>query len=142
MDGKPVVFVFGSNLLGVHGAGAALYARKHCGAVLGVGVGPTGRSYALPTKGKRGKNNQLLTLSLMQIGRHAERFMQHAGLEWRTMFQLTAIGCGLAGYTNEQICPLFQNCSTNILLPPEWLEISGLPPERHWQYGQFQWERR
>lgn len=74
MTGKAVeIFVFGSNLAGRHGKGAALYAREHYGAVYGVGVGPTGSAYAIPTK-----DGKLRTLPLDQIKKHVDAFLAYA----------------------------------------------------------------
>ena len=135
-DGKPVIFVFGSNLSGVHGAGAAKAARNRHGAEMGVGVGPTGAAYALPTKGYAPR---LPTLSVEEISRHAKDFKDYAvRCEYRSLFQLTAVGCGLAGHHPRDIAPLFADCPNNVLLPPEWRSfLDRLPDERFWRYGQF-----
>lgn len=122
-DLRPI-FVFGSNLAGIHGAGAALYARQHYGAVLGVGVGPTGHAYAIPTKDQR-----LRTLSLGAIAPHVSDFIAHAVARPRMLFQVTAIGCGLAGYKVPDIAPLFARAPENCLLAPDfaiWLHDQGL----------------
>ncbi len=109
------VFVFGSNLAGRHGKGAALYARQRCGAIYGQGEGLQGRSYAIPTKDER-----LRTLSLERIDMYVARFIvfarEHPGLT----FRVTRIGCGLAGYTDEQIAPLFATAPANCELPDGW----------------------
>jgi hypothetical protein len=141
------VFVFGSNLAGRHGKGAALYAKQHHGAVYGIGVGlqggttsggpSTGYSYAIPTK-----DHNLKTLPLSEIEVYVHQFLDFA-LECMTkkpdfIFQLTPIGCGLAGYKPEDIVPLFQSWSIaygntdednypcmpyNIILPEEFLNV-------------------
>lgn len=110
------VFVFGSNLAGRHGKGAALYARQHHGAVYGLGEGFHGESYAIPTKDAR-----LKTLPLPAIQEHVYRFMGFAAAHPEMRFQVTAIGCGLAGYKPEQIGPMFAGASANCDLPPEFL---------------------
>lgn len=135
MRGTPAVFVFGSNLSGAHGAGAALFARRKRGAQLGVGVGRTGCSYALPTKGFK---PSLPVLPLERVRHYAEGFKSYAAAHPELLFQLTAVGCGLAGYSNEQIAPLFAVTSFNVLLPPEWREILAdvYPPERFWDYAE------
>jgi hypothetical protein len=113
--GEDRIFVFGSNLAGRHGAGAALFARKHCGAIYGVGEGRQGQSYGIPTKDAR-----LQPLPLEQIRLHVESFLAHARHCSRETFQLTAIGCGLAGYKPEQIAPMFSGAPPNVHMPPEF----------------------
>jgi len=109
------VFVFGSNLAGRHGKGAALWARQHRGAVYGQGWGIQGDSYAIPTKGFK-----LETLPLAQIQGFVSEFLDFARKYWMRQFQLTPIGCGLAGYRREQIEPMFQGAPDNVIWPPEW----------------------
>lgn len=113
-------FVFGSNLQGRHGAGAALTAKTSWGAEQGVGVGPTGNAYALPTK-----RTPYETLPLDQIQLHVEEFLKHAANHPDVRFQVTAIGTGLAGYKHEQIAPMFEHAPKNCLLPTEWNIIFG-----------------
>lgn len=110
------IFVFGSNLAGRHGKGAALYAKQHYGAIYGQGVGRQGNSYAIPTKDER-----LRTLDLDSIMRHVMRFMSYAMANPKTVFRLTPIGCGLAGYRPEQIAPMFYAAPPNVKRPPEFL---------------------
>lgn len=103
------IFVFGSNLRGIHGAGAAKEALKKFGAELGVGVGLKGRSYAIPTKGKN-----IETLSLKEIRSYIDQFVQFTLDHPEMHFFVTRVGCGLAGYEDRQIAPLFKgavNCS-------------------------------
>jgi hypothetical protein len=111
------VFVFGSNLAGRHGKGAALYARRCYGAVYGVGEGRTGNAYAIPTKGHR-----LETLPLDKIKASLFWFAEYARLTPEDKFLLTPIGCGLAGYTREEIRPLVEavNMPPNVVLTKEW----------------------
>jgi hypothetical protein len=111
------VFVFGSNLAGRHGKGAALWARQNRGAVYGQGHGIQGDSYAIPTKGY-----QLETLPLPLIAGFVAEFLEFARKYWMRQFQLTPIGCGLAGYKREQIEPLFAGAPDNVIWPPEWSE--------------------
>jgi hypothetical protein len=110
-----MIFVFGSNLRGAHGEGAALYGRQNHGAIYGQGIGLQGNSYAIPTKDAR-----LRTLTLDEICRHAQNFMAFAASHRHLRFQVTPIGCGLAGYTPEQIAPMFRNAPANCVLPPEF----------------------
>lgn len=110
------IFVFGSNLRGAHGKGAALAAVKEHGAVYGVGEGRMGNSYALPTKGHR-----IETLSLDQIRiRSVHNFLSYARLHPELTFRLTPVGCGLAGYKPDQIAPLFSGAPANVIIPEEF----------------------
>lgn len=120
--GRAVIFVFGSNLAGRHGKGAALYARQHHGAIYGQGVGLQGNSYAIPTKDAR-----LKSLPLEEIRRYVEDFKAFAHSHLEMTFQVTAIGCGLAGYRPGQIAPMFGASPANCILPPEFVEVMGDP---------------
>lgn len=110
------IFVFGSNLAGRHGAGAALAARQYHGAIYGQGVGRQGNSYAIPTK-----DEQLRALSIDRIRLHVDAFIEYARSHPELIFQVTRVGCGLAGYCDKDIGPLFANAPTNCQLPHEWL---------------------
>ena len=110
------VFVFGSNLAGRHGAGAALAAKNLFGAKYGVGIGWSGNSIAIPTKDKN-----LTTLSLFEIEVSVLGFIKTTELTLDKSFFVTRIGCGLAGYKDEQIAPMFKGCNPhNISFPKEW----------------------
>jgi hypothetical protein len=109
------IFVFGSNLAGRHGKGAALFASKKHGAVYGQGVGLQGKSYAIPTK-----DAKLNTLPLEDIQKHVDEFKQFATEHPDQIFQVTAIGCGLAGYRPKQIAPMFADAPPNCELPDEF----------------------
>lgn len=109
------VFVFGSNLAGRHGKGAALYAREHHGAIYGVGSGRQGNSYAIPTK-----DRWLETLPLNVIRIYVNTFITYAMLFQELTFNVTRVGCGLAGYTDEEIGPMFYDAPKNCNLPEEW----------------------
>jgi hypothetical protein len=111
----PVIFVFGSNLAGRHGKGAAKDAVAHHGAVYGQGSGLQGNSYAIPTK-----DYQLRPLPLADIALHVEKFKRFAALNPRLRFMLTPIGCGRAGYTPAEIAPMFAGSPPNVDLPPEF----------------------
>lgn len=113
-----MIFVFGSNLAGRHGKGAALYARQHHGAIYGRGVGRQGDSYAIPTKDER-----LRTLPLDIVHEHVRDFLEYASVHHSLRFQVTAIGTGLAGYSHEQIAPMFEGAPSNCVLPAEWAGI-------------------
>ncbi len=109
------IFVFGSNLAGRHGAGAARAARICYGARHGVGVGRMGRAYAIPTK-----DRELRPLPLREIGHYVRDFIAYARANRGERFRVTRIGCGLAGYTEAQIRPLFTGAPDNCDF--EWLE--------------------
>lgn len=109
------IFVFGSNLAGIHGAGAARYAFEHHGAQMGVGVGRTGNSYAIPTK-----DAYIRTLPLEFIKKHVEAFLIHASWNKDDVFKVTRIGCGLAGYSDSDIAPMFRGAAINCIMPAEW----------------------
>lgn len=109
------IFVFGSNLAGRHGAGAALHARQFYGAVYGVGQGPTGSAYAIPTK-----DQALKPLPLAAIQGFVDLFIEYAVAHPELKFHVTPIGTGLAGYKHEQIAPMFKKAPENCQLPMEW----------------------
>jgi hypothetical protein len=109
------IFVFGSNLAGIHGAGAALHARLHHGARQGLGIGLVGTSYAIPTK-----NEHLETLPLTVIKSFVDRFIDYARATPELTFFVTRIGCGLAGYTDEEVRPMFHDAPDNVELPEGW----------------------
>lgn len=118
---EELVFVFGSNLAGRHGKGAAHTAARFYGAEDGVGIGTTGNSYALPTKDK-----DLKTLPLDDIEEWVAGFLEYVQESPKTKFQVTRIGCGLAGYKDEDIFPMFKDAPPNVLLPGLWLDKMGL----------------
>jgi hypothetical protein len=109
------IFVFGSNLAGRHGKGAALSAVREHGAIYGRGIGLQGRSYAIPTK-----DYQLKTLPLDSINRHVQAFIEFASKRPDMVFNVTRIGCGLAGYKDWQIAPMFRDAPDNCNLPEGW----------------------
>ncbi len=102
------VFVFGSNYAGRHGAGAAKEAAQRWGAEYGRGIGRTGHAYGIPTK-----DEALRPLSLAAIGDHTQVFLAYAALHPELHFYVTRVGCGLAGYTEEQIRPMFEGAPDN-----------------------------
>jgi len=108
------IFIFGSNLSGHHAGGAASYARKNFGAMQGISTGRSGRTYAIPTL-----TQQYEKLSIEGIHYHIEEFISYAHLFPHMTFKVSAIGCGIAGFTVEEIAPLFQKAITvkNIQLP-------------------------
>lgn len=119
------VFVFGSNLNGAHGRGAARHARTYLGAEDGVAEGMTGAAYALPTK-----DEKLQPLPLEAIADYVRRFIEHARSNPDTLYLVTRIGCGLAGYSDDDIYPLFADAPSNCMLPGVWMarRDPSLPP--------------
>lgn len=115
------IFVFGSNEAGIHGAGAALYAMENHGAKYGVGWGLQGTSFAIPTKDRR-----IRTLPLERIQEYVSTFLEFAKVHDELTFVVTRIGCGLAGYTDEQIGPMFKGAPKNV----EFFEERG---QIHWE---------
>ena len=109
------VFVFGSNLAGMHGGGAARVARLRFGAVMGNGVGMQGRSYAIPT----------MQGGTETIRPYVNDFIAYAKEHPELTFLVTPIGCGIAGFEPEDIAPLFELASyvENIWLPKSFWEV-------------------
>lgn len=114
-----MIFVFGSNLAGRHGKGAALYALQNKGAVYGIAVGRQGNSYAIPTR-----NKHLQTLPLETIKLYVNSFIDYADYNSDLEFEVTRIGCGLAGYKDEQIAPMFKTAPLNCHLPEGWRKMN------------------
>ena len=108
------IFVFGSNLSGFHGGGAAAVARQKFGAVWGKGVGLQGNSYAIPT----------MQGGVDTIRPYVDEFIGFAKQHPELTFYVTRIGCGIAGFHDRDIAPLFENAIDveNILLPREFVE--------------------
>jgi hypothetical protein len=118
------IFVFGSNESGIHGAGAARTALSF-GAKMGKGFGPSGQTFAIPTK-----DWNIETLSIPHIAPYITRFLDYTRNNPNLIFLVTKIGCGLAGHTIESIAPLFQGYPPNVILPEEFLEINRLRLDR------------
>ena len=123
---KHEIFVFGSNELGVHGAGAALYAKDKYGAAWGMGFGPSGRSFAIPTK-----DWDIERLPLSAIEAYVNRFIAYANHQHTLSFKITQIDCGLAGFTKEEIAPLFKNSPDNCYFDEAWKPILG-DKKKYW----------
>lgn len=122
---QDLVFCFGSNERGRHGAGGALDAKQRYGAIEGQGEGLQGQSYAIPTK-----DRAIQTLPLERIAQHVDRFIDFARAHPDLKFQMTRIGCGLAGYQDAQIAPLFKDAPENVLLPGIWEYVRGRHVQR------------
>lgn len=114
------IFVFGSNLLGIHKKGAALTALEKYGAKLGQGIGLQGNSYAIPTK-----ENPRRTLDLCSINKFVADFILYASYTPEHNYSVTPIGCGLAGWRPEHIAPMFHRVFDlkNVKLPKEFVEF-------------------
>jgi len=115
------VFVFGSNLAGRHGAGAARLAVLKFGAVYGKGVGLQGQTYALPTK-----DSKLQTIPLCKLNVFIGAFLTDCRTKDGKTFLLTKIGCGLAGLTVPEVAGLFKNylpLPPNLVLPKEFHDL-------------------
>lgn len=97
------VFVFGSNLAGIHGAGAAKVAHEKYGALWGKGIGLHGMTYAIPTKG-----TMLGVLPLDMIKEYVDMFVRDSVYFEDSKYFVTRVGCGLAGYKDEHIAPMFK----------------------------------
>lgn len=108
------IFVFGSNLAGRHGAGAAKFAMR-LGAEYGNGIGIQGLTYAIPTK-----NENLEVLDVTSIGTHVKDFIEYARSNPSTSFFVTRIGCGLAGYRDSEIAPMFNDSPVNCIFSKDW----------------------
>ncbi len=106
------IFVFGSNLAGMHGGGAALIAYRKFDAIMGQGVGLQGQSYGIPT----------MQGGVETIRPYVDEFIQFAKEHSDLTFLVTRIGCGIAEFTDEEIAPLFEKAHDveNIVLPPNW----------------------
>lgn len=118
--GRRQIFVFGSNKAGRHGKGSAKHALDNHGAIYGLGWAMQGDSYAIPTKGYN-----LEVLPLKDIKRYVEGFLRFASSQHGKDldFNVVAIGCGLAGYSPEDIAPLFKGHPDNVYLPDEFERV-------------------
>lgn len=107
------IFVFGSNLAGQHHGGAARMAHDRFGAEWGVGVGPTGQCYAIPT----------MHGGVEDIKPYVDEFVEYVRKHPNNRFLVTRIGCGIAGFTDEEMAPLFKELkdTPNVCLPEDWL---------------------
>lgn len=112
------IFVFGSNLAGAHGGGAARQAYDMFGAEWGVGVGRTGQCYAIPT----------MQGGIDTIRPYVDEFITYAKQHHELIFYVTRIGCGIAGFRDAQIAPLFSAAKDlpNVALPQGWRELCNI----------------
>ncbi len=105
------VFVFGSNAGGLHGGGAARVAYERFGAVWGEGHGLHGASYAIDTMS-----------GLDVLAEEAATFLEFASAHPELTFLLTPVGCGIAGFTPEQVAPFFCDAPANVVIPKSFAE--------------------
>lgn len=115
LPGLKRIFVFGSNQLGIHGAGAAKWAVDHAGAIYGQPCGGQGQSYAICTK-----NFKMEPLSLDHVRWGVHGLLREAAKRPDLTFYVTPIGCGLARRSPSDIKPFFDGHPSNIILPPEF----------------------
>ena len=108
------IFVFGSNLQGMHGGGAARLAYEKFGAIWGQGVGLQGQSYGIPT----------MHGGVDAIKPYVDEFIEFAKSHPELTFLVTRIGCGIAGFRDEEIAPLFKECIEidNVILPRTFVQ--------------------
>ena len=111
---KNEIFVFGSNLQGMHGGGAARLAYEKFGAIWGQGVGLQGQSYGIPT----------MHGGVDAIKPYVDEFIEFARSHPEMSFLVTRIGCGIAGFRDEEIAPLFKECIEidNVILPRSFVK--------------------
>ena len=109
------IFVFGSNIEGMHGGGAARIAYEEFGAIWGKGVGLQGQSYGIPT----------MHGGVDVIKPYVDEFVNFAKSHPELKFLVTRIGCGIAGFTDEEIAPLFKDAIEieNIYLPKSFYYV-------------------
>lgn len=113
-----MIFVFGSNLAGIHGAGAALYAYENCGAEWGYGEGLMGNSYALPTK-----DNSIQKMHWFEVKENIRRFVNFAKDSPELTFALTPVGTGLAGHSKKDVWEALREFGLpdNVYLTSSWV---------------------
>lgn len=114
----PMIFVFGSNEQGFHMGGAAAFALKKKDAVAGQGQGFAGWSYAIPTCTVR--DGKVRTLTLSAVRRYVRKFIRDARKSQNFKFQVTRIGCGIAGFKDSEMAPLFKDAPSNCYFDVEW----------------------
>ena len=110
------IFVFGSNLSGSHGGGAALLAYNRFGAIWGQGVGLQGQSYGIPT----------MHGGVEAIKPYVDEFIAFARAHQEYKFLVTRVGCGIAGFTDQEMAPLFKDAIDveNVILPKEFVDYN------------------
>jgi|HubBroStandDraft_3_1064219.scaffolds.fasta_scaffold253542_2 hypothetical protein len=115
-----MIFVFGANEKGMHGGGAARAAVLHHGAIMGIGYGLQGESFGIPTMA-----------GFEDAKENIDRFLEYARNHPTLEFQVTRIGCGIAGFKDEEIAPLFIAAPDNCLFDEAWKPFLG-GDKRYW----------
>lgn len=123
-----MILVYGSNLDGANLGGAARAAKLHFGAIDGIGEGITGHAYALPTVG-----HDFAPMPLAEVKIHVERFI-HFAHGYPKVFKVTRVGCGIAGFKDSNIAPMFADAPFNCLFDEVWREFL---PDRAQFWGSF-----
>lgn len=123
---KPI-FVFGSNEAGIHGAGAAKTAYQQHGARWGKCYGHFGESFAIPTK-----DENILTMPLDRIEKYVQGFLAYAEGHRKLTFQVTRIGCGLAGLSDFVVAEMFENAPQNCSFDTVWKPLMHGSPHNYW----------
>lgn len=137
--GREDNILIGTNEAGIHGAGIARYAYDHWGASLGQGFGPMGNCFGLPTK-----DWEIQSLPLDVINNYVERYIDWTQLlrnyKWKNY--VTQVGCGLAGFTPEEIAPMFAKCIkyNNIWLPQSFIDVINNPSS--WKYIKITYKKK
>ncbi|UCR75544.1 hypothetical protein PP742_gp60 [Alcaligenes phage vB_Af_QDWS595] len=110
-----MIFVFGSNKAGIHGGGAAKHALHYRGANLRQGWGLQGQSFGIPTK-----DENIKSLHIIDVQLYIDSFIDYANEHQDMEFQVTRIGCGLAGFKDEEIAPMFDLAPANCFFDEKW----------------------
>lgn len=132
---RKAIFLFGSNLAGAHGKGAAKTAALYFDAAYGIGEGFTGRSYALPTKDKYIRSRRLSDVikSIREFVSVSQMSALDPDYETKNWFYVTPVGTGLAGFTHEEIAPHFEG-ACNCWFPDIWEPYLGKAPGVYHDY--------
>ncbi len=120
-----MIFVFGSNLDGNHVGGAARFAYLNYGAKMGIAEGLTGNAYAIPTVGSNFESTHI-----EHVEEAVYRFIAFASVNPNLKFQVTRIGCGIAGWHDADIAPMFAGAPANCLFDSKWFNY--LPTASFW----------
>ncbi len=121
------IFVFGSNEAGIHGAGAAHTAYKIHGARWGKSYGHYGDTFAIPTK-----DENIVTMPLERIQKYVQGFLAYAEGHRKLTFQVTRIGCGLAGLKDNVIAPMFEEAPMNCSFDTHWEQFMRSSTHSYW----------
>lgn len=122
-SGIKYMYVFASNLMGTHGVGTARVALLRHGAQRGIGEGPCGGSYAIPTHAR-----PRILMDFGSIKSFVYRFIEYAQAHPEITFEVTRIGCAIGQYTESEMAALFAQSPNNCILPREWARILSHAP--------------